>query len=110
MNPEVTIINLGGVNCYLVKDETDFILVDTGFSTRRSVLLQKLEKAGCKPGNLKLIVLTHGDMDHTGNAAFLQDRYGTQVAIHALDAGMVRDVNMGANRKAKPDRLSLPEM
>lgn len=107
MNPEVTIINLGGVNCYLAKSKTGFILVDTGFSTRRSALLQKLEKAGCRPGNLKLIVITHGDIDHTGNAAFLREKYGTKVAIHACDAGMVKDGNIGANRKAKPDRLSL---
>jgi hydroxyacylglutathione hydrolase len=107
VNPEVTIINLGGVNCYLVKSKTGFILVDTGFSTRRSALLQKLEKAGCKTGSLKLIVITHGDMDHADNEAFLHERCGTKVAIHPFDAGMVKDGNMGANRKAKSDRLSL---
>ncbi|RLI67201.1 hypothetical protein DRO91_10540, partial [Candidatus Heimdallarchaeota archaeon] len=31
-------------------------------------LERELEKAGCKPGDLKLVVLTHGDFDHTGNA------------------------------------------
>jgi glyoxylase-like metal-dependent hydrolase (beta-lactamase superfamily II) len=100
-------MNLGGVNCYLVKSKIGFVLVDTGFSMRRSVLVQKLEKAGCRPGNLQLIVITHGDMDHAGNAAFLREKYGAKVAIHAFDAGMVKDGSMGANRKAKPDRLSL---
>ncbi len=37
---------------------------------------------------LKLIVLTHGDFDHTGNAVYLRQRLGAPIAIHAGDAGM----------------------
>ena len=41
MNAEVIVMNLGGVNCYLLKSESGFVLMETGFPTRRSVLLQK---------------------------------------------------------------------
>ena len=38
--------------------------------------------AGCKLGSLKLIVLTHGDFDHTGNAAYLRHKYAIKIAMH----------------------------
>ena len=57
---------LGSVNCYLITTETGFLLVDTGSSRRCAELEKELASAGCQPGDLKLIVLTHGDFDHTG--------------------------------------------
>jgi hypothetical protein len=44
---------------------------------------------------------------HTGNATLLREMHGAKVAIHGHDAGMVKDCNIGANQKAKPDRLSI---
>jgi hydroxyacylglutathione hydrolase len=103
----VSTINLGGVNCYLAKCTDGFVLIDTGFSTKRDFLVRQLEKAGCRPGNLKLILITHGDSDHAGNGAFLRRTYGAKVGMHPLDVGMVERGDMGWNRKAKPDRMSL---
>jgi hydroxyacylglutathione hydrolase len=81
-----------------VKD-TDYILIDTGCSNKRSNLEKELESAGCKPGYLKLIVLTHGDFDHTGNAAYLRKKFGTKIAMHYDDSGMVEHGEMFWNRK-----------
>src|SRR3990172_2088130 len=55
--------HLGSVNCYLIATDTGNILIDTGGSNKRTDLEKELESAGCKPGNLKLIVVTHGDFD-----------------------------------------------
>lgn len=107
MPQDIIIINLGGINCYLIKNNTGFILVDTGISTKRNKLERELEKAGCKPGNLNLVILTHGDHDHAGNCQYLQKHYGTKIAMHDCDAGMVEHGDMGWNRKAKPDKISL---
>jgi len=93
---------LGSVNCYLVETDIGYILIDTGCSNRRTNLEKELESAGCKPGNLKLIVLTHGDFDHTGNAAYLREKYGTKIAMHYDDSGMVERGNMFWNRE-KPN-------
>jgi len=90
---------LGSVNCYLIENGSSYILIDTGSSNKRTELEQELENAGCKPGNLKLIVLTHGDFDHTGNAAYLRHKFGAQVAMHKDDAGMVEHGDMFVNRK-----------
>lgn len=56
--------------------------------------------AGCGPGDLKLIVLTHGDVDHCGNAACLRGRFSAPIAMHRDDAGMVEHDDMFWNRKA----------
>ena len=105
MTLEIKTINLkflGGlasVNCYLVKTDTTFILIDTGPSNKRIDIEKRLESAGCKPGSLKLVLITHGDSDHTGNAAYLCDKYGTKIAMHRDDSGMVEQGDMSFNRK-----------
>ena len=83
------------------------MLVDTGFPTGRIKLDRELEKAGCRPGNLRLVLLTHGDVDHVGNCAYLREKYGAPVVIHAKDAEMVKSGNTGSGRKARPDSVSL---
>jgi len=90
---------LGTVNCYLVKTDNDYILIDTGPSNKRKDLEKELESAGCKPGNLRLIIITHGDFDHTGNAAYLREKFSTKIAMHYYDLGMVERGNMFWNRK-----------
>jgi len=89
-----------GVNCYLVHTEDGFVLVDTGPSKERPELERALEAAGCEPGNLKLIVITHGDFDHIGNAAHLCKKFGGQIGMHAEDAGIAERGDMFWNRKS----------
>ena len=106
MEPAMKVITLGAANCYLLKGRLGYVLIDTGVSPRRKQLLAELEDAGCVPGTLRLIILTHGDYDHVGNAAFLRDKYGAPIAMHAGDSGMVENANITSNRKAKPDQMS----
>ncbi|NPV06892.1 MAG: MBL fold metallo-hydrolase [Anaerolineae bacterium] len=87
------------VNCYLVSAGEGFVLVDTGVSNRRAFLERELERAGCHPRDLNLIILTHGDFDHSGNAAYLRDRFQTKVAMHQGDLGFVERGDMFHNRK-----------
>jgi glyoxylase-like metal-dependent hydrolase (beta-lactamase superfamily II) len=92
-------LRMGQVNCYLVRSDKEFLLIDTGCSTARKELLAALDQYGCTQDSLRLIALTHGDFDHTGNAAFLRDRYGARIAMHAADAVMGETGDMFAGRK-----------
>jgi len=71
MPPVIITINLSlpfkveSVNCYLIKNDTGYLLIESGSSNQRDRLEKVLERAGCHPGNLRLIVITHGDFDHT---------------------------------------------
>lgn len=97
MTQEIIRIDLGGVNCYLGKEGDSFILFDTGghivmdkvFNDRCDILSKELDKVGCTTENLKLIVLTHGDNDHTANAAFLRQRYNARIAMNSSDVELV---------------------
>lgn len=90
---------MGSVNCYLVKTDTGFILVDTGSPSTRREVERKLEQCGCNSENLNLIVLTHGDFDHTGNAAYIKKKYNTRIAMHPEDSQIVERGDMFLNRK-----------
>jgi hydroxyacylglutathione hydrolase len=94
------------VPCYLLKSGDDFILIDTGDASDQDNLFQALQQAAVTPQNLKLVILTHGDFDHSGNAAFLQQKFAARIAMHAGDLGMVEHGNQGWGRKVKPDRVS----
>jgi glyoxylase-like metal-dependent hydrolase (beta-lactamase superfamily II) len=91
-------LGLGHVNCYLIKTEAGFILIDTGAANQRAALEKELLAAGCQPGNLKLIMLTHGDFDHTGNAAYLHQKFGAPLAMHPTDFPMIERGDMFASR------------
>jgi len=110
MNQEIKVISLalpyrlGRVNCYLLAAGAGHVLIDTGGSNRRADLQKELESGGCTPGSLNLIVLTHGDFDHTGNAVYLRQTFGAKVAMHPGDAGMVERGDMFWNRR-KPNIL-----
>jgi hydroxyacylglutathione hydrolase len=107
VDSDLVTINLGGVNCYLLRSPKGFLLVDAGLSTRRKVLLEAIERVGCKPENLKFVLLTHGDADHAGNGAFLQKQFHVPVGMHHDDFGMVERGDMNWNRKPKADQMSL---
>ena len=99
MKQEIIRLDLNAVNCYLCKTENGFLLFDTGghivmdkeFSNRREKLQKELAKAGCNPGNLNLVVITHGDNDHVCNAAFIREQYRTKIAIHPGDLKLVKN-------------------
>ncbi len=92
---------LGGFsgNCYLLTTERGFALIDTGGKFKRGKLEQDLVREGCRPGNLDVIILTHGDFDHTGNCAYLREKYHAQIAMHHDDVGMVERGDMFWNRQ-----------
>ena len=87
------------VNAYLVKTDRGFVLIDTGTTAKRKHIEQELINKGCNAENLKLIILTHGDFDHCGNAAYLSQKFAAPVTIHQADTGMVEYGNMFWNRK-----------
>lgn len=89
---------MGRVNCYLYQTASSFLLIDTGSSFNRKSLVKALEGAGCTPGQLRLIVITHGDFDHTGNAAYLRKTFGGEILMHKDDLGMVEAGDMFFNR------------
>ncbi len=95
----ITLNYFFSVNSYLIKTDKGSYLIDTGIKKKRHQLENELEKAGCEPGDLKLIIITHGHLDHVGNAAYLRDRHGARIAMHQEDARMTESGDMFIDTK-----------
>ncbi|KPL76920.1 hypothetical protein ADN00_10000 [Ornatilinea apprima] len=110
MTQEIIILTLpmpfgmGAVNSYLIKNPAGQILIDSGSPRARKALREQLTSAGCEEDRLRLVLLTHGDFDHIGNAAHLRACCGVPLAMHREEACMAERGDMFANRQ-KPSAL-----
>ncbi len=76
----------GNVNCYIVAENGNAILVDTGRKKYREKILKK-----CRDFHVNLIVLTHGHMDHCQNAAYLANILHIPIAMSEKDSNLIPD-------------------
>lgn len=79
-------IPCGTVNCYLLTGDRGSVLVDTGWAGYGEKLL-----SACLGQDVRLILLTHGHVDHIQNTAFLMERLGVPSALHPADLGLLAD-------------------
>ena len=75
-----------GSNCYLVSEADSSILVDAGLKGNERKILDV-----CKGKNVKLIVLTHGHIDHIQNAAYLAKKLQVPIAMHEKDIVLIHN-------------------
>ena len=101
-------LRTGTVNAYLVETNTGFVLIDTGATRNRGDIEWSLEDNECRPGELALILLTHGDFDHIGNARHLRKVYRSKIAMHKGDWASAREGDMFASRETKPPAIAGP--
>ena len=81
---EIHRIKCGNVNCYILKNGSSAILVDTG---KKEHFQQVLE--ACRAFRVKLIVLTHAHFDHAENAAQLSSTLGIPIGMHERDCDLL---------------------
>jgi hydroxyacylglutathione hydrolase len=85
----IAITPFGFINAYLLQGARS-VLVDTGYPGSDEVILEQLSGHGVDPGEVSLILITHGHTDHFGGAFELKERTGAPVAVHRLDAESLR--------------------
>jgi len=83
---EIKRIKCGNGNCYIVSNGKEAILADTAKEEHLDTILE-----ACKPYDMKLLLLTHGHFDHTGNAAALSGKLGIPIAMHKADLDLLDD-------------------
>lgn len=80
-----TVRGLMGV-CHLLVDERgEAVLLDTGMYGERTQIRWLLRRLGLEPGDIKAIILTHGHLDHGGNAAWAQRFTGAPLYAHPAE-------------------------
>ncbi len=81
MTVTVTPIDLGFDRCYVLQGD-GVIVIDGGAPKKGAAFRRGLERAGVRPADVKLIVLTHGHWDHIGSAGELKAITGGTLALH----------------------------
>jgi glyoxylase-like metal-dependent hydrolase (beta-lactamase superfamily II) len=69
INDSVWCIKDKFVNAYIFKGEKDYLMVDAGISKKG--VDTELRKIGIRPDQIKTLLLTHTDSDHTGATGLL---------------------------------------
>jgi glyoxylase-like metal-dependent hydrolase (beta-lactamase superfamily II) len=78
-------------NCYIVGSESnkEGMIIDPGAGTKQ--ILSNIGDLGLK---IRLLVLTHGHMDHVGAVKGVKEATGAELAIHADDARFLRRLSL----------------
>ena len=66
LRPGVWLLELSGVNAYLVKDGDDLVLVDTGTPFDAGRIRSAVTEAGHRVSDIDRVLITHYDLDHVG--------------------------------------------
>ena len=75
-------VKLGHPNVYFIETTTGYIMVDVGMPNLEKQLDEVFDKARVDPKSVKLIILTHGHMDHVGSIAYVKNLTGSDVLCH----------------------------
>jgi glyoxylase-like metal-dependent hydrolase (beta-lactamase superfamily II) len=78
------------VNLYLILEADGLTLIDAGLAkSGPKVALEAIQKLGRESKDLKRILFTHSDPDHTGGAAELKHISGSSLQASAHEASMM---------------------
>ena len=74
------------VNCYLIEDQGQVTIVDTGLPASWRILPDVLAAIGSSPAAVQAVVITHAHFDHLGFARAIHEDWGVPVHGHPDEA------------------------
>jgi hydroxyacylglutathione hydrolase len=84
-------IEVRETNCYLLRGKGGIVLIDPGPAGGAETVIAGAEAAGVRPGDVRLILASHGHLDHYGAAAGIKDWCGAPVAAYPGEPEFSRD-------------------
>jgi hydroxyacylglutathione hydrolase len=77
-------------------------LVDSGVAASETFIFEYLRKAGRKPEEIDMLVLTHSHPDHIGAAKAIREKTGCIVAAHEAEKRWIENVDLQARERPVP--------
>ncbi|MFC9559195.1 MBL fold metallo-hydrolase [Agromyces sp. NPDC056965] len=90
LGPSLHRIGSDIVAVYLVDTPEGVTVIDAGLAGQWKELTAELAAMGRSIGDIRGVVLTHGDSDHIGFAERLRREHGVPVFVHTADAARAR--------------------
>lgn len=95
----------GDCNAYAIDGGSEFALIDSGCGIETERLIENMKVDGICLNSVRLLLLTHCHLDHSGGANLLWNRLGLEVAAsdvaaRALKAGDEEAISLGAAKRA----------
>lgn len=76
----------GYFNLHVIKGEDGDVLIDTGFIFMKNKIKRWLSKF-----NIKMVILTHGHVDHIWNANYIKDLYDCKIAMSEVEVSNINN-------------------
>jgi glyoxylase-like metal-dependent hydrolase (beta-lactamase superfamily II) len=90
LGPHLHRIGNDMVAVYLIETDEGVTVIDAGLPGHWRELTTELTSMGRSLGDIRGVILTHGDTDHLGFAERLRHDHGVPVHIHGADAARAR--------------------
>ena len=78
------------VSCHLLKTSNGIVLIDTAFAETTYLLTESIRSIGVDPGEISLIIHTHGHIDHCGATRRMKELSSADVALGEQDVETVK--------------------
>ena len=82
-----------GVGCFLLETTDGLVCFDNMEPDDAEYIEQGIRDLGYDPAELKHILITHGHLDHFGNAVYFQKKYGTKLWMSEIDEVWAKDLD-----------------
>lgn len=87
---------------FLICTNESITLIDTGVSGSERHIFEQIRKAGRKPEDISIVILTHSHPDHIGAAKAIREAAGCSIAAHPLEKAWIEDTQLQEKERPVP--------
>ncbi|MHA1303662.1 MAG: MBL fold metallo-hydrolase [Candidatus Heimdallarchaeaceae archaeon] len=84
-------IRAGYANIFLIESGDSYIMIDTGPPKSSKKIWAYLNKNNISPDSIKLVIITHGHIDHVGSLKELKQQTKARILIHKEEGKLLEE-------------------
>jgi metallo-beta-lactamase class B len=91
----VHFVGTSGMGVYLITTGAGHILLDSAFEASVPIIAENVRRLGFELGDVKILLASHGHIDHVGGHARVRELTGARVLVSQADARLLREGGRG---------------